>query len=819
MSTPPVYAFSVYRLIPSERLLQDGESAIKLGGRAFDVLVALVERRDRIVSKFELMDIVWPKLVVEENNLQVQIVTLRKVLGHPAIANIPGRGYRFTLPVHVEGSFDAASATQEATSSPSVLGTLGTNLPRTLPRLYGREHDLKDLLELMERHDLVTVAGPGGIGKTRLAQAAAAARIAMQREGAWWVDLDSLTQTGLIPNAVALALGVVPGASEPMTAVMKALSSQPSLLVLDNAEHLLDGVADFISRLRPAASGVRLLVTSQEVLHLAGEYVFRPEPLALPEGDDPERIASSGAVDLFVARAQAADRRFVLDAGNRAAVADICRRLDGIPLAIELAAARVPLLGIEGLRGRLDERFKVLTSGDRLSLRRHQTLRAALEWSHGLLTTAEQAVLRRLGVFSGGFTLDAAQHIVADDEAIDQWDVLDHLGALVDKSLVRAEGEATPRYRVLETTRLFTLERLIESGEAATVRKRHLEHYLELAEEAIARMTIGNPLGLAFFDRERDNILLALGWAEGNENGSAGLRLAAATRYYWTSRGMPARGLEVMRAALLPPQAQQPSTARCHVLGAAAYLGSLTGEVEAARRDIDQAMKEARIVGDPRCLCLMLGAAGFAHLRDGEVAQARALAVEATALGRQIGDGHELGNAITLTAAVHGKAGEQDLARLAQEEGVALRQRLQHAWSEAVGRINLAWMSVDAGSPQDGLPHLVRVLALLRQIDSEQIGVYLLDVTAAWCAGTGLHETAMLLEAAARSQYRRVGMSQHVDAQQTRRFQLSRSQLDPITCERAQLVGETLSYTEALGRLRELLDVQTVNIATDVVGK
>jgi predicted ATPase len=760
------------------------------------------------------MDIVWPKLVVEENNLQVQIVTLRKVLGHPAIANIPGRGYRFTLPVRVESSPDAASATHEATSSPGVLGTLRTNLPRSLPRLYGREHDLKELLELMERHDLVTVAGPGGIGKTRLAQAAAAACIAMEREGAWWVDLDSLTEAGLIANAVALALGVVSGASEPMAAVMKALSSQPSLLVLDNAEHLIDGVADFISRLRPAASGVRVLVTSQEVLHLAGEYVFRPEPLALPEGDDPERMASSGAVDLFVARAQAADRRFVLDAGNRAAVADICRRLDGIPLAIELAAARVPLLGIEGLRGRLDERFKVLTSGDRLSLRRHQTLRAALEWSHGLLTTAEQAVLRRLGVFAGGFTLEAAQHIVADEEAIDQWDVLDHLGALVDKSLVRAEGEVTPRYRVLETTRLFTLERLIESGEAATVRKRHLEHYLELAEEAIARMTIGNPLGLAFFDRERDNILLALAWAEGNANGSAGLRLAAATRYYWTSRGMPARGLEVMRAALLAAQAQQPSAARCHVLGAAAYLGSLMGAADDARHDIDQAMEEARIVGDERCLCIMLSAAGFVRLRAGDVGQARALAHEAMTLGRLIGDSHELGNAITLSAAVHGRAGEPDLARHAQEEAVALRQRIHHPWSEAVGRLNLAQMSVDADMPQHALPHLLRVLELLPQIDSQQIGIYLLDATAGWCAGIGQHEAAILLDATARTQYRRVGLSEHSDAKQSRRFELSRSQLDPVTCERAKLVGETLSYTEALRRLRELLDDETANISS-----
>jgi hypothetical protein len=366
-----------------------------------------------------------------------------------------------------------------------------------------------------------------------------------------------------------------------------------------------------------------------------------------------------------------------------------------------------------------------------------------------------------------------------------------------------------PRYRVLETTRLFTLERLIENGEAATVRKRHLEHYVELAEEAIARMTIGNSLGLSFFDCERDNILLALAWAESNENGSAGLRLAAATRYYWTSRGMTARGLEVMRAALLPPHAQQPSTARCHVLGAAAYLGSLAGEAVAARRDIDRAVKEARIVGDARCLCLMLSASGFAHLREGEVAAARALAVEATALGRTIGDGHELGNAIGLTAAVHSKAGEHDLARRAQEEGVSLRQRLQHPWSEAVGRLNLAQMAIDAGDPQQGQPHLIRVLALLQQLDSEQIGVYLLDVTAGWCAGIARHEAAVLLEAAAHSQYRRVGMSEHVDAEQARRFELSRSQLDPVTCEQAQRVGHSLSYREALRQVRECLSAQS----------
>jgi len=247
---------------------------------------------------------------------------------------------------------------------------------------------------------------------------------------------------------------VVPGASEPMTAVMKALSSQPSLLVLDNAEHLLDGVADFISHLRPGASGVRLLVTSQEVLHLAGEYVFRPEPLALPEGDDPERIASSGAVDLFVARAQAADRRFLLDAGNRAAVADICRRLDGIPLAIELAAARIPVLTPAQIEERLQDRFRLLTGNTRTAVARQRTLEATLDWSYHLLSDRERAVLCRLSVFPASWTIDAAESI-CDEDGDHAGEMLDLLARLVSKSLVAIDGDGghERRYRLLETVR------------------------------------------------------------------------------------------------------------------------------------------------------------------------------------------------------------------------------------------------------------------------------------------------------------------------------------------------------------------------------
>jgi len=439
------YDFANFRLLPDQRTLWSGDAPVKLGSRAFDMLLALVERRDRVVSKNELMDLVWPRLVVEENNLQVQVVTLRKLLGHPAIATVPGRGYRFTVPVVVKGDV-ATVSDAPAAATPAAAAELAPrhNLPPWLPRLFGRGDDLRLLGELLDRHPLVTVTGSGGIGKTRLAQAAVALRLDITPDGLWWVDLAPLADPTRIADAVALAMGVRPtGGQTPTDALVAALAGHALLLVLDNAEHLLDGVVSLLTRLRQGAPQARWLVTSQEVLRVADEHVFRAGPLALP-GDDANAgaDAADGAVALFVARAQAADRHFVLGTENQALVADICRRLDGNPLAIELAAARVPMLGVQGLHQRLDQRFKVLTTGDRSSARRHHTLRAALEWSHQLLAPSEQAVLRRLGVFAGGFTLEAAQQMAEDEQGIDHWDVLEHLGALVEKSLVVAEGEA-----------------------------------------------------------------------------------------------------------------------------------------------------------------------------------------------------------------------------------------------------------------------------------------------------------------------------------------------------------------------------------------
>ena len=321
---------------------------------------------------------------------------------------------------------------------------------------------------LLRQHFVVTVVGAGGIGKTRVAQAVAA-EIAVESaadfpDGVWWVELAALSDGALVPSAVARALGVqLPGDRLPKEAIVSLLASQRLLLVLDNCEHLIDAVTEFVESVRAAAPQVRFLVTSQETLKTGGRaYLSRGWTCGTSRRWRGERVAGWRRRTLRRACA-GADPNFALTPAHTTAVIEICRRLDGIPLAIELAAARLPLLGIEGLRARLDERFNVLTAGARVVLRRHQTLRATLEWSHGLLTPDEQTVFRRLGVFAGSFTLEAAQQ-VANDERIDAWAALDHLGALVDKSLVLAEGDPVPRYRLLETTRAYALERLAEAG-------------------------------------------------------------------------------------------------------------------------------------------------------------------------------------------------------------------------------------------------------------------------------------------------------------------------------------------------------------------
>jgi predicted ATPase len=569
--------------------------------------------------------------VVEEGNLLVHMVALRKLLGPRAIATIPGRGYRFVMPVEAMGGSAASAPPSEV---------IRGNLPAS-PALFGRVQDLDAVQALLREHTVVTIVGAGGIGKTCMALVAAAAARIECPDGRWWVELAPVTEGTQVPTNIARALGMqLSSGWSPNEALAMALASKGLLLVLDNCEHLGDDIPPLIDLLRARAPNVRLLVTSQESLKCRDEQVYRLGALAVPASAHLEEAAQFGAVALFVERAHAVDSRFRLADDNVEVVVEICRRLDGIPLAIELAAARVPLLGIHGLHARLDQMFKLLTGGTRMKLRRHQTLRAALEWSYGLLSADEQTALRRLGVFAGGFTLELAQEVVKD-ERIDPWLVLDLLGHLIDKSLVIADGEAEPRYSLLETTRAFALEQLAAAGESEVMLRRHAQVMC-----ALMAATDANCWNLSRAERRRavqelGNLRAAVDWAMATA-GDDTLRYELLGKCWlvWMHNGVIGEGVKHM-LKLWPPAPNLPTIVEADFCLALSRLNESAGREEhwqAARRAevLYRQLGNADRLGDALLLIGTIGL-GLDQMPEAERAlrEAEELVNDATALRKQ----------------------------------------------------------------------------------------------------------------------------------------------------------------------------------------
>lgn len=534
------YRFDAFELDTSERLLYRDGQPVGLGARAIALLTALLARPGRLVTKVELLDRVWPGLVVEENNLQVQVSALRKVLGSHMIVTVPGRGYRFVQAVQSDPPQAAAAAlvvgrasrparawhTHAAAEALSVL-------PAQTSRLLGRDRDLAALDEWLPA-SLITVVGPSGMGKTALALAAAHRWQADRADGSAWVDLSALHDPAQVVTAVAQCLGLAltPSPERACATLVDALRAMQVLIVLDNAEQVLPAVAELAVALLANAPGVRLLVTSQVPLKVAGERVFRLGPLAVPAPDASLRDAlAHGAVELFVDQVRALDRHFELQPAQVPEVAQLCRRLDGLPLAIKLAAARVPLLGLSGVLRRLDERFQLLAREQVGVPDRHQTLQAALDWSHALLEPPEQAMFRRMAVFSGSFPL-ALVPILGQAgpgcEDVDEWRVLDTLGALADRSLVVVEGGEQPRYRLLDSVREYAQLKLEASGEQARLQRHHAQAVADLLD--VAYDTYWSSSDADWLSRHAadiDNVRLALDWATAHEP-TLGVRILGA---------------------------------------------------------------------------------------------------------------------------------------------------------------------------------------------------------------------------------------------------------------------------------------------------
>jgi predicted ATPase/DNA-binding winged helix-turn-helix (wHTH) protein len=465
-------SFGPFRLLPARRLLLQGDKPVCLGGRCLDLLIALVQRSGEVVSKSELIAKVWPQTVVDEGNLKVRIAALRRALadgqaGDRYIVTVAGRGYCFVAPIIRLARSGPATAQYSETEPLS-------NLPAPLMRLIGRDEVISGVLVQLGRHRLITLVGPGGIGKTSVAVAAAEGLTGSYEHGVWFVDLTAISDPRLLPAAVGSAVRFDLSAENLSVGLLGFLRDKRMLLVLDNCEHIIEATAALAFRALRAAPYVQILATSREPLGVASEYIRHLKSLEIPlasRGLSAAEALDFPAIQLFVERLADVLGEFSLRDIDVPLVVDICRKLDGIPLAIEFAAAAIDALGLRGVVSLLDHPLR-LPATRRTAALRHRTLRATLDWSYRLLSEEEQSTLRRLSVFRGSFTMEAAA-LVAGDPTCTESEIVDRVVALVAKSLVTADADgSTTRLRLLATTRAYARERLEKSGEVDVIARR-----------------------------------------------------------------------------------------------------------------------------------------------------------------------------------------------------------------------------------------------------------------------------------------------------------------------------------------------------------
>jgi len=526
-----VICFGPFRLSTTERLLEKGGGRVQLGSRALDILIALVERPAEVVSKKELIARVWPDLVVDEGSLRFHISALRKALGEGRsggryVTNVSGRGYCFVAPI------------SRAASPPTLLRNSRAHSPVGLPpsptRMVGRDETVRFISEELTARRFVTIVGPGGIGKTTVATAVSHTMLAAFDGAIHYVDFGPLCTPSLVPNRVASTVGLPGNFDDPLAALPAFLRDRRMLLVLDSCEHLIETIAPLAERIFREAPEVHILVTSREPLQVEGEQVHRIHPLAFPPEDEPLTAACAltfPAVQLFVERAAADGSGFELNDADAPVVGKVCRRLDGIALALELAAGRVGAYGIKGIASLLDGPCRLLWHGRRTASPRHQTLSAMLDWSYNLLPDVERVILRRLSVFVGAFSLEAAQFAAAGG-TLEREQVTEAIAGLVSKSLIAVGTNHTGAlYRLLDTTRAYVLAKMVDSGERNTIAQLHAIYYREFLERIeIASLTRSKNDGVGKSWRHVSNARAALEWSFSEQGDKElGTALAAAS--------------------------------------------------------------------------------------------------------------------------------------------------------------------------------------------------------------------------------------------------------------------------------------------------
>lgn len=726
------YRFGDFTLDLEQGFLSRDSAPLELRPKPFALLAYLVERHGRVVSKDELVDAVWHGVAVTDNSLAQCVAELRRLLGHAGrdvIRTLPRRGYVFAAPVEPPAPLDRppqARATSAATAPIA-------RIPAPVTRFFGREREIHEMAGRLERSRLLTLTGPGGTGKTRLAQEAATSVRAHYADGVAFISLAAISEPVLVGREIARALGVPERATvSPLDALVAFIGERRWLLVLDNFEHVALA-APVVSRLLADCANLQVLVTSRAPLKIAGEYEYALSPLTSPP---PGSLMGAADLDtypataLFVDRLRAVRPEFRVTEDAATVIAELCRRLDGLPLAIELAAARAKLFTPRAMLARLDRALDLLSAAGRDRPPRHHSLRQAIAWSYDLLPPAEQSFFRQLAVFIDGCALDDSPELT-QVLAPDGGDVWQRSEALIDHSLVVTEDSLghLPRLRMLDTIREFALERLQEAGEMAAARRRHAMRFLALAEEAEPHLT--GPQQGAWFDRlerEHANLRDALAWARQKGEAEVALRLGAALWRFWLARGYLAEGRERLEQLTAMPGTAQESRLRARVLHGAATLIHEISEFRAARPLAEESLAIARTLGDQRLLATGLNSLGWLLVRTGDGAAGEATCEESLAVNRELGDPRGVAVALHNLAWLAVCRGEYGRACALQEQSLTWRRERNDPRGLAYGQTHLAWSEIGRGGLARARQLLTESRATFEQLGDRQLLAWALSI-------------------------------------------------------------------------------------------
>jgi len=672
-----IVSFGPFRLFAAERLLYQRDVPLRLGSRALDILIALVQRAGEVVSKRELMARVWPNVIVDESSLRVQLVSLRKALGDGQggaryVTNVPGRGYCFVAPVSRAATPEQL---QVMTGQPVAISKLvsyrATQLPTRLTRMVGREETVRTISTQLADQRFVTIVGPGGTGKTTVAVSVSHDFVVEFDGPACFVDLGALTAPELVAGTLASALGVVVQSANPLPSLMAFLQDKRILLVLDCCEHVIETTASLAERVFRDAPQVHILATSRETLRVEGEHVHRLMPLESPPDDEGLTAAKAlefPAVQLFVERATASNNGFMLSDEDAPIIAGICRKLGGIALAIELVAGRVDAYGVRGTAEVLNNRFGLLWQSRRTALPRHQTLNAMLDWSYRLLTDFQRTILSRISIFVGTFSLEAARAIAADSD-VSEAQVVDAVGGLVAKSLVSAEnaGDATMRYRLLDTTRAYAAEKLVESGEMDAVARRHAIHFCGFLERANAdASTHRKTHGLMGCIEQLGNVRAALDWSFSDRGDpSVGTALVAASAPLFLKLSLLSECRRWTERALATIDSSNHGGRREMELQASLGLSSMftTGNREEVYSAFNRGLELAESLDEPYHQLRLLGGLNIFLTRTGDFRGALRVARQSGVVAKALADPAAIALADWMLGVAHHLIGDQASAR------------------------------------------------------------------------------------------------------------------------------------------------------------